>query len=84
MKGDYLIVVEKLVKEDGAVLRCLTCHGYDIRAFDERAERMAYARATNAWKDGAFDGRMGREDVLRLVREVLEASSRCCRACSAT
>ena len=72
MKGNTLVVVEELLRQVGAVVKCSACHGYDIRAFDDNAERIAYQRATNAWQDGSF-GRVDREKVIRLVKSELDA-----------
>lgn len=80
MKGNHLIVLEELVKEVGLVVMCPSCHGYEVRAFDESGERMAYARATELWKSGSF-GRMEREQVIRLVEDQINAYPHECPAC---
>ena len=79
MKGNCLMVAEELVRVVGAIVKCPACHGYDIRVEDR--EPKAYARATNAWKDGSF-GRMEREEVIRLVTSELDAAPLSCSSCS--
>lgn len=82
MNSDAQLVIEELVREVGAVVKCGACHGEEVRPGDESAERMAYARATNDWKAGYF-GRMEREETLQLVASELDAVPHECRVCSA-
>ena len=50
MNSETRMTIEKMAKTAGAIVSCPTCFGYDVRAADDDADRMAYAQATNAWK----------------------------------
>ncbi len=47
-------VMIEIAREAKAIVLCDQCHNYDVRDDDADAEAQAYAKATNAWKDGQF------------------------------
>ena len=50
MNSETRMTIEEMAKTAGAIVSCPTCFGYDVRAANDDADRMAYAQATNAWK----------------------------------
>lgn len=83
MKGDDQIVLDEMLNDVGVASSCSACHRERIRAYDENAERMAYARATNLWKEGRFRG-MSRQELIRLVKDALEDLPDKCPVCSSS
>ena len=82
MNSDTVELAAHLAKDTGAILSCPVCGHYDLHAYDDDAERMTYARATEAWKDGARGFRlMKREDVMQLVKSVLDDALAKCPSC---
>ena len=82
MNSDTTETAVQFAKDAGAIVQCADCHGYDVRAYDDDAESMAYAQATNAWKDGVrgFRG-MSREEVVSVVKSVLDDALIECPSC---
>ena len=82
MNSDTTETAAQYAKDAGAIKPCPVCHGHDIRAYDDDADRMTYAQATNAWKDGdrGFRG-MSREEVIGIVKSVLDDALIKCPSC---
>ena len=78
MNGDTMIIAEEYAKEAGALINCPVCNEHLVSANDDDADRLAYAKATNAWKHGVrgFHG-MEREEVMHLMKRVLQCSNNC-------
>ena len=77
MNGDTMLSVEECAKEAGALINCPSC-GDLISAGDPDADSLAYAKATNAWKDGIRGFRaMERTEVTDLIKRVLEGFRFC-------
>ena len=84
MNSDTMETAQQCAKDVGAIVQCPICHGYDIRADDDDAERAAYARATQEWKDGVRGYRgMPREEVMDVVKTVLQDALIECPSCKA-
>ncbi len=84
MNSDTMNAVEEILKATGATVPCSICGGYDIRAWDEHAESMAYGQATNAWKAVDRGSRnMSRVEVVSLVKGSLDSALKKCPACHA-
>lgn len=83
MNSETQMLAEECAIEAGAIIKCDICHSNYIRAFDDDAERQAYARATNEWKSGSrgFRG-MEREEVMEAVKSALEDANLECPSCS--
>ena len=82
MNSDTIETAEQLARDAGAIVPCPVCLGYDVRAYDDDADRMTYAQATNAWKDGDRGFRnMSREEVLSVVKSVLDSALIKCPSC---
>ena len=78
------MTIEEMAKTAGAIVSCPTCFGYDVRAADDDADRMAYAQATNAWKGRHHDfWGMSREEVVDMVKGVLDDANHKCPNCRA-
>ena len=84
MNSDTVLTAEQCAKDAGAIVSCPICHGCDIDAGDDDANRMAYARATEEWKAGGrgFRG-MDREEVMDVVKSVLQDALIECPSCKA-
>ena len=82
MNSDTMETAEQCAKDAGAIVSCSICHGYHISAGDDDAERATYARATEEWKAGVrgFRG-MSREDVMGVVKSVLQDANFKCPSC---
>ncbi len=83
MNSDTEILVDQILAELGAVAKCSVCHGFLLRTYDGDAEGMAYAMATNAWKDGqrGFRG-MEREEVTSMIKKALIHTPSGCPSCN--
>ena len=83
MNGDTMETAVQCCKDAGAIVKCSGCGEYEVAAGDDVAERNAYARATNAWKERVrgFRG-MSREEVVEAVKSALQDAGECPR-CSA-
>jgi hypothetical protein len=83
MNSDTGLAAEECAKEAGALISCPVCHDCLISAGDPDADRIAYAIATNARKEGrrGFHG-MDREEVMSIMKKMLENSSACSRCSS--
>ena len=78
MNSDTYETAEQLAKESRAIIPCPIC-GNDLYAEDGEADQMTYARATAAWKAGDRGFRsMSREEVMHLVKGVLEDAPTTC------
>jgi hypothetical protein len=79
MNSDTDILVDEILAKCGALTKCPICQNFMVLADDKDAERMAYAVATNAWKDGARGFRnMEREEVTAMIeRALIHAPSKC-------
>ena len=84
MNSDTVESAIQLAKDTGSILSCPVCGHYDLRAHDDNAEHRTYARATEAWKrrDRGFRG-MEREDVMHVVKSVLDDAFIECPSCRA-
>ena len=82
MNSDTMETAIQLAKDTGSILSCQACAGYDLRAHDADAERRTYARATEAWKSGDRGfRRMEREEVMGIVKSVLNDALIKCPSC---
>ena len=84
MNSDTMETAEQIAKDNGAIVACPICGSYDICADDDEADRMTYAQATNDWRAGVrgFRG-MSREDVMGVVKSVLDDALISCPGCKA-
>jgi ribosomal protein L37AE/L43A len=80
MNSETRPALEDMAKQAGAIVRCPTCHTYDVLAGDSGAESMAYGMATNAWKRGEF-GMDSREDIMSEMKSVLQDANIECPSC---
>jgi hypothetical protein len=73
VNSDTLETAVKCCKDVGAIAECSGCGEYDVSTGDGEAERKAYARATNEWKNGerGFRG-MSRKGVMDVVKTALQ------------
>lgn len=82
MNSDTQETAEECAKDAGAIIKCPSCLGYDISAFDPEAESRAYAIATEAWKSGTRGFRnMAREEVMGVVKSALQDANISCPSC---
>ena len=78
MNGNVPLVLEEIALSVGGLARCEVCNEL-ASTHDPIAERRAYAKATNDWKNGAF-GDMKREEVLALMERVVNRGDCSCAA----
>lgn len=80
--SDTRETAEECAKAAGAIVSCPECGCYDIGADDEDANKMAYAMATNQWKDEVrgFRG-MSREEVMSVIKSVIDDANDECPGC---
>ncbi len=84
MNSDTMEIAEQCAKDAGAIVPCATCGNSDVSAGDAEAESGAYARATNEWKAGGRGFRsMSREEVMGVVKLVLQDANIECPSCRA-
>ena len=82
MNSETLLATEQIAKDAGAIIPCSTCGNYYLRVWDEEAERMTYARATNACKSHERGFRsMTFSDVRSLVKSFLDSALHRCPSC---
>lgn len=75
--------MNEIAREAKAVVPCNVCGNYYVRNYDEAADRMAYAMATNAWNNGeqGFARGLTREEALLEMKRCLESASERCASC---
>ena len=82
MNSDTVERVTAFAKDAGAIVSCPVCRHHGLRAYDDDAEGMTYARVTKAWKEGDRGFRsMENEDVAPLVKSVLGDVPDKCPSC---
>ncbi len=82
MNSDTQNTIQEILEETGAIVACSICCSNYIHAYDHNAEKMAYAQATNARKDGDRGFRsMSREEVVSYVKMALDSASNKCPSC---
>ncbi len=76
---------ERCARDAGALVSCPGCHEYLVSAKDEKANRQTYALAVDAWLTGqrGFSS-MTREEVMGVVKSVLEDADDCPRCTAQT
>ena len=85
MNSDTEILIREILAESGAVTKCKICGNELILSDDEHAEGVAYALATNAWKDGERGfRRMDRKELMELVKLALINTPSRCSSCNKT
>lgn len=80
MNSHVLEELEVIAKKAGAVVDCPICGNYDISAFDDDANRQAYAMATNAQKSGVFRSAT-REEILAEMKSLIDDANHECPDC---
>ena len=83
MNGNGIVVLDQIARDAEAIVKCSTCGNYDISASDDDANSQAYAKATNAWKQGEF-GLSSREEVISAMEIVLRNANSKCPSCRDT
>ena len=63
-----------------AIRACETCWNHDIASGDADTKNMAFAMATDAWRDGRF-GASPREEIIEAMDDVIRAANRTCPVC---
>lgn len=75
----------QIAKQAGAITECPHCGNYDVRAYDDEAERRAYAMLTNTLKSGAYVRGFRGEDratLLGAMKSTIEdANEKCPGGC---
>ncbi len=82
VNSETMTTIEELAISVGAIVECPVCHESNFHAGDDYAERMTYARATQALKDEDRGLRgLQREKVTGFVKSVLDHASFKCPRC---
>jgi hypothetical protein len=69
--------IREIAKDAGAIVPCEVCGGCYVRNEDPDADAMAYAMATNAWKEGRLRGLTRAEAVSAMASCLQSANDRC-------
>ncbi len=83
MNSHTMESIERCAREAGAIRPCSVCGNYDVHVWDDEADRMTYAMATNAWKagDSGFRGMWEAAQVSAVVKQFLESVDERCPSC---